>query len=281
MIQLNLLSNISNISRRLFIKKKELFQFIRPYAKNKKILFIIGCQRSGTTLMLRIFENDINTKTYGEFSKLSSKDEHKIRINPLHLVIKDIQKVRAPFIILKPLVESQNTLKLLEHFDGSKALWMYRDYKDVASSNLNHFGIKNGLNNLRPIFENKSGNWRSEKVSKNVRKIILSNFSENMNSYDAAVLFWYARNSIYFELGLDQHPDVLVCKYEELVTSPAKVVKTIYRNLNQNYPGTKIHKEIYSKSLKRGQNIKLSPEIDQLANELLDKLNKAYQTKKL
>lgn len=224
--------------------------------------------------MLRIFENDLNTKTYGEFSKLSSKDENKIRLNPLYLVKKDIQKGRAPFIILKPLVESQNILKLLQYFDNSKALWMFRDYKDVALSNLNHFGIKNGLNNLRPIVENKSGNWRSEKVSKNVRKIILSHFSENMNPYAAAVLFWYARNSLYFELGLDQNIDVFLCKYEDLVRAPVKVVKTIYRNLNQNFPGTKIQKKIYSKSLKRSQDMELSPEIGQFAKELLDKLNK-------
>jgi len=260
--------------------QKEILQLFKPYTKEKTILFIIGCQRSGTNLMLRIFENDLNTKTFGEFSKLSSKDENKIRLNPLHLVKKDIQKVRVPFIILKPLVESRNIIKLLEYFDGSKALWMYRDYKDIALSNLNHFGIKNGIDDLRPIVENKSGDWRSEKVSKNVREIIASHFSENMNPYDAAVLFWYARNSLYFQLGLDHNPDVLMCKYEDLITDPVRVVKTIYRNLKQNYPGTRIHKEIHPKSLKRGQGIKISPEIEELAKGLLDKLNKTYRTKK-
>ena len=271
---------IDKISRRIFIEIKEILQLLKPYTKQKKILFIVGCQRSGTSLMLRIFENDLSTKIYNEFSNLSSIDEHKLRLNPLHLVRKDIQKVRVPFIVLKPLVESQNILKLLEYFDGSKALWMYRDYKDVASSNLNRFGIANGLNDLRPIVENIKENWRSENVSEDVRKIILSHFSEDMNPYDAAVLFWYARNSLYFELGLDQHSDVLICQYENLVKSPDCVVKNIYRNINRKYTSTKNNK-VHSKSVNKGHDIKLSPEIDQLAEGLLDKLNKTYQTKKL
>lgn len=269
---------LNKISRKLFIGKKIIFQFFKPYIKNKKILFIIGCQRSGTTLMLKIFENDVNTKAYKELSRLSSKDKHKLRLNPLPLVKKDIQKVKPGFIILKPLVESQNILELLQYFTASKALWMYRNYKDVALSNLKLFGIKNGINDLRPIVENEE-NWVSEKASKQVREVILHYFSENMNPYDAAVLFWYARNSLYFELGLDQNKDVLICKYEDLVKFPDRVIKTIYKNLNQSYPGDKIYKEIYATSLQKGEDVKLSEEIDLLAQELLDKLNKSYQSK--
>ena len=272
---------INKIFRRSFIIKKNIIQQFIPYTEHKQILFIIGCQRSGTSLILRIFENDLNTKTFAEHSILSSKDEYKIRLNPLHLLKKDIQKFRASFIVLKPLVESQNVLKLLEYFDNSKALWMYRDFRDVAASNLNYFSINNGIKNLRPIVENDISNWISEKVSKNVREIILSHFSENMNPYDAAVLFWYTRNCLYFELGLDQNPNILLCKYEDLTARPVHIVKAIYRNLNQNYPGAKIHKEIHSKSLNRGQKINLSPKVEKLANGLLDKLNKTYQTKKL
>ena len=271
---------LSKVSRKLFVINKNFWQQFKSDTKDKKILFIVGCQRSGTSLILRIFENDLNTKTFSEFSILSSEDQEKIRLNPLHSVKKDLQKIRVPFIILKPLVESQNTLKLLEYFNKSKALWMYRNYKDVALSNLNYFTINNGIEDLRPIIKNDSNHWISEKASPQVREIILDHFSENMNPYDAAVLFWYARNSLYFELGLEQNPNVLLCKYEDLITQPVKIVKTIYSNLNQNYPGDNIHQEIHSKSLKKGQDISLSPEIDKLAKELLNKLNKTYQTSK-
>jgi len=257
--------------------KKYTLQKPKICTKCKRILFIVGCQRSGTTLMLRIFRNDQNVKTFGEHSRLSSNDEYKIRLNPLHLVKKDIGKVRESLIVLKPLVESQRTPKLLDYFEESKAVWMYRDYKDVASSNLFRFGVKNGINDLRPIAENTSGNWRSDNISKSVREIIASHFSENMNPYDAAVLFWYARNRLYFDLGLDKDPNVLLCPYERLITNPAQIIKTIYRGLDQDYPGSHLHEEIHSNSVNKGENIILSPSINQLAAELLSRMNKTNQ----
>lgn len=231
--------------------------------------------------MLEIFENDMNTKIYGELSELSAKDTHDMRLNPLRDVQESFQKTKAPFIILKPLVESQNIRDLLEYFKGSKALWMFRNYKDVALSNLNYFGMRNGINDIRPIAHNTPGNWRSEAVSDEVREIIRVNFSDDMNPYDAAVLFWYARNSFFFDLKLDQHPDIFMCAYEDLVTNPKEIIQALYRRCNQTYPGSDLLKKIHTKSLHGGQDITLSAHIKHLAEELLDKLEAAYQTKKL
>ena len=156
---------------------------------------------------------------------------------------------------------------------------MYRNYKDAASSDLARFGIKNGVNNIRPIVDNTPENWRSEKVSEQTRKIIVRHFCEKMNPYDAAVLFWFSRNSLFFELGLDTNPNVLMCPYEELVRFPAKVVSATYGILGQNYPGDKIVTKVHSRSISKGKDVQLSPEIDNLAKELLDKLDKVQRNK--
>ena len=119
--------------------------------KQRKIIFIVGCQRSGTSLMTRIFFRDLRAKVYRESSILSSRDPIKIRLNPLHLVKMKIDNVQAPIIVLKPLAESQNIIKLLQFFPESRAIWIFRNYKDVASSNLKLFGEMNGVNDLKPI----------------------------------------------------------------------------------------------------------------------------------
>ncbi|MDL1979634.1 MAG: sulfotransferase domain-containing protein [Deltaproteobacteria bacterium] len=241
------------------------------------ILFIIGCQRSGTDLILRIFSRDLNTTVYNEGSILSFLEEPKeFRLRPFDSVKRIIEKNRAPLIILKPLVETQNILKLLSYFEGSKALWMYRHYKDVTMSNLKRFGVKNGINNLRPIIENEPQNWRSEYVPERVKKMVLNHFSEDMNPFDAAALFWVVRNSLFFDLNLDKHPDVMMCKYEELVSNPLRNVKKIYEFMSHDFPRDNIVAEVNSNSLGKGENIKLTPEIDRLCNELLEKLNASY-----
>jgi hypothetical protein len=113
----------SKISRRGLLQYKRIYQLLRSYTDRKSILFIVGCQRSSTTLVSRIFEKDLDTKPCGEFSKLSSQDVAKgIRLNPLDVVQEEIRKDRAPFIVLKPLVESQNILQLLGYLEESKAL---------------------------------------------------------------------------------------------------------------------------------------------------------------
>ena len=262
--------------------KKRIYQSVNSKKNQKGILFIVGCQRSGTSMIQNILDKDLNTRCFGEFSKLSSNDTtRRIRLNSLELVKKEFSKVRAPFIVVKPLVESQNIPELLDYFDNSRALWMFRNYKDVALSNIKHFGIHNGLKDLRPIVNNEPNNWRSEKNSKHVRETISKYFSDDMNPYDAAVLFWFARNSIFFDLELDKNQRVMMNYYDDLVLDPEKYVRGIYQQMGQVYPAINMTAEVHSNSRKKGGDVELSPEIEQLAQELQGKLEAAYQARTL
>jgi hypothetical protein len=259
--------------------KKKIYRFFsrKNVTGKKAVLFVIGCQRSGTTLMTKIFERDLRTAVYGEFSKMSALDtRHKIRLNPLPWVKAEFERDKVPLIVLKPLVETQNALKLLEYFEDAKALWMYRDYRDVASSNLAIFGMANGISNLRAIAQNAPQNWRSENVSDDTRNIVLKYFSEEMNPYDAAALFWLARNRLFFELGLDRHPRLTMCKYEDLLAHPERIMRGIYRFTGTDYPSDDILVDVRADSGK-GKNIKLSPAVELLCKEMLEKLDTAYE----
>jgi hypothetical protein len=225
-----------------------------------------------------VFRHDLNTRSFEEFSELSSNDhKSRIRLNSLELVEKEFSKVRAPFIVTKPLVESQNILQLLDYFHNSKAVWMFRNYRGVALSNIKYFGLKNGIDDLRPIVRKEPQDWRSEKVSNHVQETISKYFSEDMNPHDAAVLFWFARNSLYFDLELDKDPRILLCSYENFVLDPENNVKNIYRHVGQVYPKKNITTTVHSNSRKNGQDLGLSPEIEKLAQELQDRLETAYR----
>ena len=170
-------------------------------------------------------------------------------------------------------------VSILDYFKNSYVLWVYRDYKDVASSNLKKFGLVNGINNLRPIINAEPHNWRSEGVSEEEKDLVFRYFSEDMKPHDAAVLFWYLRNNLFFRLKLDENPRVIMCKYEHLIENPKTVLARIYKICDQQFPGERISKEIHSKSIKKGKDIDISPEIDLVANELLMKLDEAFYKK--
>lgn len=248
--------------------------------KESKILFIFGCQRSGTSLMNRIFARDLNVSVYRESSELSSNDVKKLRLNPIEDVKKIISKNRASLIVVKPLVESQNTPELLDAFDNSKGLWMYRNYKDVAASNSKRFNYRQSVRDLKMIVEqntdSKTDSWRTEKVSEYVYSTIAQYFSDEMNEYDAAALFWFARNQLFYELDLEHNSRVFLCRYEELVLNPVVMMQNIYRFLEIDPRKIPKIQEVHAKSIGKGKKLQLSPAVERLCNELQTKLDRSY-----
>lgn len=219
------------LGRRTRRAYKHVYQAIRWRThRPSRVLFIVGCQRSGTTLMTRLFDLDVNCRVFGEHGELSSSDPRAgIRLKPLPEVAAILGRVRAPLVVAKPLVETQNVRTLLEHFPGSRALFMYRRYADVARSDLAKFGPHNGIENLRPIVAGDAANWRSAGATAAVRELIRRFYTPHMNPNDAAALFWLARNQLFFDLNLSNDPAVLLCRYEHLTFDPAKVMRRIYQ----------------------------------------------------
>jgi hypothetical protein len=261
------------LNRRFYLARKALRRLINPHkGDGHQVLFILGAQRSGTTLMTRILEVDWEARVYPEHSKLSSADTlDGLRLNPYDEVREVIARDRYPLIVLKPLVESQNTDRLLRAFPGSRAVWMLRHYKDVAVSNLDRFGISNGIKNLRFIITGQDQNWRAEGLPAEVVDLVKSHFSEGMDPYDAAALFWYVRNTFFFNLALGAEPAVKICRYDDLVERPGVVMAEIYDFVGRPYPGDHIVKGVFKSSLKRGEHIRLSPGIESHCQELWDR----------
>lgn len=242
------------------------------------VVMIQGCQRSGTSLTYWIFERDFNARIYRESSVLSSADTAEgVRLNPLDEVTAEVERHTVPLVVMKPLVESQRALELLDSFDDGRVLWLYRHYQDVASSNLKAFGMENGINDLRPLVHNEAGNWRAENSSEETRAIVGRFFSEHMNPYDAAALFWYARNRLFFEQNLDQDPRVLLCRYEDLVTRPAETMRGVYQFIGQPYPGDQVVQDVHPQSVGKGRESRLSAEVETLCTQLLDDLDACLQ----
>jgi hypothetical protein len=240
------------------------------------VLLLFGCQRSGTTLMTELLARDPAAKVYPEHSELSAADRrHGLRLAPIPAVADRVQRSRHPLIVLKPLVESQNATALLAGLPNARALWMFRHYADVARSNLARFGERNGIKNLRSIAV-AAGDWRSERVSSPVARVVAGHFSDAMNPWDAAALFWWARNALFFEQSLGDRDDVRTCRYEELVADPRRVLLGVYELVGCEPPDPLSVAGVSSASGAQGRPIPISAGIAQLCEELLGRLEKAH-----
>ncbi|RMF43622.1 MAG: hypothetical protein D6755_10140 [Anaerolineae bacterium] len=246
---------------------------------HQPILFIFGCQRSGTTLLLQIFEQDWNTQTYQEASILT-RPEAPLRLREASQVRHLLSKSRASFQVLKPLVESQHARHWLDAIPHSKAVWMFRHYRNVARSNLQKFGMRNGIEDLRPIAQGEPGNWRNEGVPDHVRALVQRHYSEQMNPYDAAVLFWYARNALFLAQNLAADSRIRLCRYADLVEHPHRVLPSMYAWLNRPSPTPRLWQQVRPDARLKPADIPISPEIEEQAQTLWEALLHAYRAQK-
>jgi hypothetical protein len=238
-----------------------------PPAERRTIM-VVGCQRSGTTLMLQVFDEDVRCRSFPEFSALSGVGENGIRLRPLPEVKAHLEQLRAPITVLKPLVESQHTPRLLEGLPNARAVWMFRGFESVAVSNVTYFGRDNPGRDLRLLLTNEPPNWRGELVPEEVHAVVEKHYAPDMSPYDAAALFWWARNRLFFDLGLDERPDVFLCEYEALVAAPRQVMRSIYEFCGLDPPARDTTRRIHSKARDRGSSSVIGSEVKSLCEEL-------------
>jgi hypothetical protein len=261
-----------------YVYKSTRQALIYDSSVEKVLCPIFACQRSGTSLMLRVFFWDKDNVVYREGSSLSTNDPLHLRLDSLELVAQRLRDNRAPLVVLKPLVESQNALKIMEALPEARPIWLYRNYLDVVASNLRKFGERNGIDDIRPIAHEIADNWRSDNVSDYTRSIIQRYFAEDMSIYDAAALFWFARNQLFFEQKLETNPRMRLIRYRDFVTKPAQTMREIYAHLERPYPGDGILREVHDESLGRGSTVELSPEIEKLCQDMFSRLNELRES---
>ncbi len=238
-----------------------------------QVLFIFGCQRSGTTLLSRIFEGDALVYSFAEHSKMLSRSDHQYRTRSLDELAESFSTCKGRMIVAKPLVESQRALSFLDHFHDAKAIWSYRHYKDVVRSFVKLFD-RAGVNIMKKILDG-ADNWASENVSEASRDLVARFYDPDMELNDAAAIFWIVRNSLFFEQGLDQNPRIEMCRYADLVSSADETMQRIYRFVDLPYPGPYLVGGVHEDSRGLGRSLALHPEIETLCEAMWQRLMSA------
>ncbi len=254
-------------------------KYIKPIAQrfifnsgNCTKILILGAQRSGTTLVARTFDSFFAVKSFGEFSSLSNECPLKIRLNSIDKVNNELNSVHAPLVVMKPLVESQNTNFLLESIPNSYGLWVYRHYLDVAASGVKHFSNTKGKGNLKPIINDEKGNWRNEKIPEELRAKVLDIYNDNLNSYECACLFWYVRNSLFFSQNLNEYNNVVIWNYEKLMEKPRQHFDELGEKLGFDFSKFNYEMLYSNSSVKKKYDFKINNEILDLCEAMWNKL---------
>ena len=254
---------------------KRLYQPLYLSNVEKRLIFIIGCQRSGTTMLTQSFERDWRVRYYGEHGFSPPQVGYMLEPAQIEQII---GRYHAPINVIKPLVDSQNVARYLAYFPTSRAIWVYRHYQNVARSNLVRWGFENVKNHLRRLIDgNPNAHWASQYASAETAQVVRRFYDEQMSPNDASVLFWYVRNKLYFDLGLDDHPQVTICRYKELVEQPSAMLRDLYAFANIRYPGDYLASHIHTNAAKVRRSFAVSGEVAEVCDALLARLDAAFE----
>ena len=202
-------------------------------------VFVFGCQRSGTTMILDTLERDWSTTIFRDVSELGN-----IVLRPDKEVRTVLARTRSQWAIAKPLADSHRVIDLLSSFERARGLWMFRHHLAVAHSDLRLFGDQNGIRNLQGALSEDSTNWRTRGVTPGIREMVERLSVSELSELDAALLFWLVRNSLFFEQKLDRHPRVRLVSYERVTAQPLEVFGEIYSWLGKEPPQSRLTNNI-------------------------------------
>jgi len=260
--------------------RHKILQLLIPilgFKKNKRILFIFGVQRSGTSVTFQNFSKFFGVKGYDEFSDLTVLGDEKLRFSSYRRAKNIINKNLEPYIIHKPLVESQVADIVLQNFYNSIGIWMYRDYRDVVNSFHKKFGESIGRHHIDLIIKGDLNNWRSERVPEKFQKLAIDLNKNELTNQDCTALYWYIRNSLYFEYQFYNISNLKLVCYEVFVQNPSHFITKICNLWDYKYKIDFTKLNFNTNSINRDSPPNIKPEIKELCDKLLIKLNKEFK----
>ena len=212
--------------------RKRIWQFGNNYAPNSMPVFIVGVQRSGTTMLGSCLERSPEIMHYPEHDKRAFND---YIMHDAAIIQQLVSRCPQKAVVFKPLTGSHRVVDLITRFGKGKAIWMYRRYENRASSAVTKFGMHN-LELMREFVKGEGlERWQGKGIEKEEIDLIRSFNPDDMKPREAAILFWYIRNKLFFKQGLESNPSVCLVAYESLVKNPEKVMRDLCDYLGCKY----------------------------------------------
>lgn len=234
-------------------------------------VFVVGAQRSGTNMVTHGLDMAPEFEVHNEGDSSAFAN---YRLRGRDHIARLVSESKHPFVLFKPLVESHLILDFLEDLESAappRALWVYRGVRGRVRSAVAKFGESN-LRVLREYAANPQfRHWQlGDQMGLSEQQQSLLNLfdPDELTPADGAALFWLTRNSLVFELGLDQREDVMLVSYDAFIQSPEPAMRRICEFLN--FP---FRPELVKHIRERGPAPAVSSTIAQPILELCDELN--------
>jgi hypothetical protein len=235
-------------------------------------VFLVGVQRSGTNMIVRGVETSPEVKVYNENDRRAFE---RYRIRDDDIIRSIVLQSRYQLVLFKPLCDSHRVVDLLDGLHvptRPRAIWAYRAVDGRVRSAVAKFGDAN----RRVLAEIAEGvglwRWQAQGLSSESLELISSYNYDQLTAESASALFWYVRNSLFFEQGLDRRDDVLLTSYEGFIRDPDTAIHALREFLGLGGGGTFTDKVDTTRQLRGAPRLDIEPSIRRICDELQGRL---------
>jgi hypothetical protein len=259
--------------RALGLVKSSARSIVRARPDERRIVLIFGCQRSGTTMLQQTFldrswrvlileEHDRRLVGAGSEPEETTWQEYST-------VVERIRRLPFEVVAAKPLVESASATALMDAAGAVKAVWMLRHYQEVARSNVGRFGADNPFRDLQPIRARDTLDWRYRGVTLETCETVTALLNRKLTPFDAAALFWWTRNQLYFEQRLWADDRIRILRYERACNQSDEVIRSLSDHIGLALPPGSIASRIRPQP-SSPKTRALDPDVERLCRRLWD-----------
>lgn len=247
---------------------KKLLGFARITPERTPV-FIVGLQRSGTTMLMDIFHLHPETEVLDEAR--DSRVFFDFRVRGPQTVRQIVEASHYRFPCFKIIADSHILPSILDGLSNPKVLWMYREPGPNAASRLAKFPL--GTAAIRTVCANgPGGGWFAEGVSPSVRRVLRGLDRSRFTNFDYACLVWWVRNQLYFEMDLASDPRVRLLRYETLVAQPESAMQALFDWTGMGWSKLSM-RFVHARSLKKPNLPRIEPQVEALCTELLQRMD--------
>lgn len=263
------------IQRKLPRTLKFTRQWLRVASQGRpstRAVFVVGSQRSGTRLPLQLFDRSEQVMTYseGHYPYFDG-----VMLQPLPTVERLLARNPFPLVVLKPICETHRVVELLQRFPGSRAVWIFRHYRDaVNSASLKWKSGKESVRRLA-VGDLERAAWRAGGLTPEKFETVRAVYNDDLTLHAANAIMWYLRNDLFFDLGVAARDDVMLVRYEDLVQQPRAVCERMFRFTGADVPDG-LAESVYTSSVSKKPFPPIPAEIEALCQMVERKLLAHY-----
>lgn len=230
-------------------------------------VFLMGCGRSGTTMLLFHLGRYWQVEPYNENNPAVFE---KWRLRDLAVIKELIAQSYAPIVLIKPILNTYQTRVLLSMFPDAKVLFVFRHYDDVINSFRKKFGTRQ-LENVADWINNDFAEFSATPPPSETKHAITSRWKPSLSPESGVALYWLFQNRLYFDLQLDRDERVYLVQYKTLVSKPEQEFKEICNFLELPFE-PRIIDGIFATSIKRDAPPQIEPDIRAACEEIWQRL---------